>query len=227
MLAQSEDAKTVGYRLLSSTDSCVRGAAAALLALGCDGLEYFNFFCTDARGTHRSAAFGAARYEAIRDSTDRAALQGQPKQYSLQTTYGYWFNRFFERADQLPAWLEPAGWCTFRLGMAAEAEAHGRALVCQVVFERETLADGLSPMLSMNGGWPRRPSERTDRLIEPTGVYTRHIPRHVALLYRLDPAAIRNGLNEFTVFHPSDDTYPTVDGHATASRIVSVDLLFA
>jgi len=205
MFAQTADGGQRGYRLLSTSRELLRANAAGKLAMGVDGIELFNFFCSDAKGTHGSADERSAKYDEIGNLKDLATLRGRPKHYALATTYNYWTHRFFEWAPQLPAAIEPGGWKPFEISMCSEPAGAGLELFCQVIIDRKDPPPRLG--VSFNGSWPTFAAEPTDRLLFRTGAYTHHIPQHQAWNYRLDARTIRDGWNRLVVFESHDDYY--------------------
>src|SRR5690606_1551009 len=92
------------YRLLSVHAPLVQGNAANKLIAGCDGIECFNYFCSDAyqHGRNPDSGQRQAAYTALRRLTDLRHLRQQPLQYAIQTMYGPFDYPLFEAADQLP-----------------------------------------------------------------------------------------------------------------------------
>jgi hypothetical protein len=91
--------KKKSYRLLTASPELLRGNAAGKLAMGVDGIETFNFFCTD-EGDHNPAADKRqARYPDLRDLHKLTALRGQTKHYALATAQGHFLFPFWEYAD--------------------------------------------------------------------------------------------------------------------------------
>ena len=195
-----------GYRLLSTSEALLRGNSASKLALGADGIELFNFFCSDSGGVHPGAGPRAARYDAIGALADLDVLRGRPKHYALATAYNYWATTFFEYADQLPATVEHGGWRKFELSMCAEPDAVGLGLTAQIIVERGEDIPGLG--VSFNGAWPNFDAMPTDELLVPTGAYTHHVPQHVGLNYRLKVEDIREGWNRLVLYHDAPAASP-------------------
>lgn len=216
-----------GYRLLSTSEELIRGNAAGKLAMGVDGIEFFNFFAGDSEGVHGSATPGSAKYSAIQGVADLGLLRGQMKHYTLATGSNFWSPRFFERADQLPAFVEPGGWRRLRLSMCAEPQDAGLELVAQIVVQRGDNTDDNGPALgiSLNGSWPTFVGEPTRELLVPTGAYTQHVAQHDAWNYRLRIEDVRDGWNEFTIYHTEDESDPRPDiATGDPVKIVGLDL---
>lgn len=222
MFAATESGKA-GFRLLSTSPELLRGNAANKWATGADGIELFNFFCSDAKilRQRKDGEPVVARYPEIASLRSLPALRGTRKHYTLSTGYGYWLFRFFEQAEQLPAWIEPGGWTRFGLGLCAEPA--DMVLVAQVVVDRATGAPELG--LSLNGSWPAFERRETDRLLAPTGAHVRHLPEHRAFEYRLDAARLRDGVNEIILYHGSEDTDPRRRDLSGSVRVVGLELL--
>lgn len=211
-----------GYRLLSTSEALLRGNAAGKLATGADGIELFNFFCSDSGGTHPSAQAGAGRYDAIRGLADLERLRGQPKHYALATSYNYWAAPFFEYADQLPATIEHGAWRRFDISMCSEPVQSRLKLTAQIVIERTKDVPELG--VSLNGSWPTFEATRTDKLLIPTGVYTHHVPEHMGLNYRLRIEDIREGWNSIVVHHGAEQVMPEEHARQPGVRICSLEL---
>jgi hypothetical protein len=189
------DARTQkkSYRLLSASPELLRGNAAGKLAMGVDGIETFNFFCSDETPHNLGAKDRQARYTELRDLDKLTRLRGQAKHYTLASMRGTFMFPLWELAEQVPAVVEPAGKQAFRLTMAAEPAASGLELVIQVVLDKTEQTPDLG--VSFNGSWPTFAAEPTDRLLFPTGIYTHHVAEHRALNYRFQASAIREGWN--------------------------------
>lgn len=210
MFAQAEGLAPK-YRMQPESVPLLNGNAAAKWACGADGLEIFNFFCAE-----------NPRYDAIRGLADPAGLRGQPKQYALATAFGYYLYSPCEREEGVPAWLEPGGWVTFTMGLAAEPL--GTSLTVQVVLDRRSPGAAEAALaVSLNGSWPVPSTGATESLLFPAGSFATHVAEHVAFEFELDAAGIREGLNEVTVYHVSGDTLPRRDKLPAAIRIVGVE----
>ena len=204
----------LAFRMQSASAPLLRGLAAAHLARGADGIYLFNFFCSDPRFT---------QYETIAELNNLDQLRGQPKHYTLATAYNYWSPRFTEHAEQLPTTLEAGLWRTFHVPACAEPPAANLELVAQIVTER---ASGESPRfgISLNGSWPEFNRLQTEALLFPCGAAVGHAPQHTAFDYPLPLDRLRDGLNELTVYHASEDTNPHPDHRRDLVRIVSLEL---
>jgi hypothetical protein len=223
-------AKKKSNRLLSTSPELLRGNAAGKLVMGVDGIETFNYFCSDEfvhdvkdePGLPRAAGERPARYPMLHHLDKLEELRGQPKQYTLATREGAWQVRHMEHAEQLPALLEPQWKQPFRLTMCAEPADRDLELVIQVVVERTEHLPGLG--VSFNGGWPTFDGKETDRLLFPAGRYTHHAPEHRALNYHWKAKAIRDGWNEVLVFHGGQQPRSAEERRANTIKIVSVEL---
>jgi len=190
-----------GPRMLSASPELLRGNAAGKLALGAQGIEVFNFFCTDSVVWQSSLEReGTARYEALGELSDLEGLRGKPKHYALSSSgKGTWYPPF-ELPEQVPAVLEPQSRRAFRLSLCAEPTNHDLAMVVQVIVERPGRE---SPVLGVgvNGCWPKYDSQKTEEFVFPVGIHT-HVPaRHVGFNFVFDAKDIREGWNEFTVYN--------------------------
>jgi hypothetical protein len=209
-----------GFRLLSASPEFMRGNAASKLAMGVDGLEQFNFFCSDEEGIHAAAKKCQARYDELRNLANLDRLRGQAKQYTLPSMHGGYQFDFYEYAEQIPAILEADGRRAFRLTMCAEPDA--RDLVVQLVVEKQ--GDTVPHLgISLNGSWPVFEATQTDELLFRTGLYTHHVPEHRALNYQLPSSLILEGWNEIVVYNGThlSDLEPAAAGSV---RIVSVEI---
>ena len=218
----SPETKARGYRLLSASAPLMRGNAASHLVLGADGIEQFNFFCTDEEGIHPTAAKRQALYTELRGIENLENLRGKPKHYALSSRLGHFVFPLFEYAEQVPAILEPDWKQPFRLPMCAEPADRGLNLTIQLVVEKTDRLPDLG--VSFNGSWPHFQAQPTDELLLPTGAYTHHVPEHRAFDYRFDVSAIQEGWNEIMVINGNHERATPEERQAHAARIVSVEL---
>ena len=231
MFCRSADSDRQARRFVSTSPALMRGNAACKLATGADGIEFFNFrhralsVADNPFGTDHPAA---ARYDAIHGIDDLDGLRGQPKHYCLSTSRNYWSPRFFERAEQLPAYVEPGCWKAFELGACAEPADCGLTLRAQVVIDRARSgpSDYERPELgiSLNGSWPTFDGVQTDQLLLPSGFFTHHVAEYEAWEYALDLALLRDGWNEIVLFHTDDDCNPSPAFGGNPLRIVGLEL---
>ena len=222
LFALDPKSKKKSYRLLSASPELLRGNAAGKLAMGVDGIETFNFFCTDESAHNPAADKRQARYTALRNLDDLSRLRGQTKHYALATMQGLYMFPVWEMADQVPVILEPEWRRSFRLAMAAEPKGSELELVIQLVLEKTAKTPDLG--VSFNGSWPTFAAAQTDRLLFPTGIYTHHLPEHQALNYRFKVSEIRDGWNEVLVINGSRAKGTPEERRAHSARILSVEL---
>lgn len=209
-------------RLLSASAELLRGNAAGKLALGADGIETFNFFCTDEGPYDPAKTAQQASYRTLRELASLESLRGKPKQYTLASMQGLYMFPLFESAEQVPVILEPEWKKAFRLSMCTEPADAGLELTVQVVVEK---TDKLPPLgVSFNGTWPSYEGQATDKLLLPTGAWTHHLPEHAAFDFRVPLAEIKEGWNEVLVFNGSHEKKTPEDIRANSVKIVSVEL---
>lgn len=222
LTAREPESKKQSFRLLTASPELLRGNAAGKLALGVDGIEQFNFFCSD-EGPHTTdLSRRQARYPALKGIENLEGLRGQPKQYALATQRGLYSFPLWELAEQVPAILEPEWKKAFRLSMCAEPAQANLELTVQLVVERtETLPD---LGVSFNGSWPTFESVETDRLLFPTGVFTHHIAEHRGLNFRVPVSAIKEGWNEVLVLNGSHKRATLAERRENSAIILSVEL---
>ena len=184
-------------RLLSASAPLLRGNAAGKLALGAEGIEFFNFFATDSGLWNGEEAPIVSDYAAIRGIAQFESLRGQPKGYTFSTPFGACYIPYWESPEQVPAILEPLWRKAFRLPMCAETP--GMEMIIQLVVEAH---DALPPLgVSFNGSWPSYQATPTDSLLFPVLDCVRHIPTHRALNYRFPAEIINEGWNEIIVYN--------------------------
>lgn len=222
MEARDESGKNTSYRLLSASPELLRGNAAGKLVMGVDGIELFNFFCTDEDHHNPSARDRQARYESLGNISNLQALRGETKHYALASSLGGFMFPLWEFAEQVPAVIEPERKHAFRLTMSSEPTDRNLELVIQVVTERTEATPNLG--LSFNGSWPRYDLEENDRLLFPTGVYTQHIEKHRAFNLRVPVSDILDGWNEVVVFNGRKADKNAPNPSASNLKIVSVEL---
>ncbi len=190
-----------GTRYLTASAEFLRASAVGKLVLGADGLEQFNFFVTDqvrVPGLH-------ADYGALRGLDQLEQLRGKPKHYAFNTV-SLQGTKLWDVPEQLPAKIAPRHRRTLRLPMCAEPATSGLRLVVQVVTEQSAPADGWG--VSVNGAWPVFAGEDTPLLLFPAGPYTRHVDEHRARNFTLDPALLRDGWNEITLYNDATTELP-------------------
>ncbi len=202
--AQSSEQPLVEWgtstRLLSASAPLLRGNAAGKLALGAQGIEFFNFFATDSDLWSGEEPYRTlADYAAIHGIDQLDTLRGQPKGYTFSTMFGACQIPYWESPEQLPALLEPLWRRAFRLPMCAETP--GMELIIQLVIEEH---DALPPLgVSFNGSWPSYQATPTEWLLFPVLGCVRHTPEHRALNYRFSADVIKEGWNEIIIYNGS------------------------
>lgn len=194
--------KRLYMRYLSASPALVRGNAAGKLVLGADGIETFNYFCTDTP-EHTKELKVVADYTALRRAHDLEFLRGKPKHYAFSTGPALWSLPMFEWPEQVPFVLEPQCQRALRLPMCAEPKSAKLALTVQIVVEKIGTTATNTPGVSFNGSWPNFEATSTDRLLFPTGALTHHVPENTAFNYRFPASAIREGWNEIIVINHS------------------------
>lgn len=180
-------------RYISASPEILRANAAGKLATGADGIEWFNFYCTD------QPRFPGlkADYSAMRSIDKLDSLRGKPKHYSFAIG-GRSFNHTpFELPAQLPVALELNNQHPFRLAMCAEPADKNLELTLQIVLNAGDTMEHLP--VSFNGCWPNLKNERTQKLLVPCGSLTHLTKDHVGYNYHFPVALIRDGWNEIVV----------------------------
>ena len=230
------------YRLTPQSAEFLRGNAAGKLAMGCDGIEMFNFFCAEEEHHTLGKSERLIKYEALRDIHKLDALRGVEKQYALSSMHGFYMFPHWEYAEQAPVTLEPEWRRAFRVQMCAEGSREARPegtgvksrakgkkkameLIVQIVIEcadKSVPAPDLGVMF--NACWPNFDATRTDELLFKCGPYTHHVPDHVALNYRFDPSRIRDGWNEVVVIHGGHQRATPEERRKHSVTIMSVEL---
>ncbi|WP_421828525.1 hypothetical protein [Larkinella sp.] len=186
-------------RYISASPEIVRANAAGKLAMGAQGIEWFNFFCTD------QPLIPGIRsdYTALRDIDKRDFLRGKPKHYCFSTAGAFFNPTPFELPAQLPASIGPFAQRSFQLAMSAEPADQNLELVVQVVLKA-----GEKPMympVSVNGCWPNLQNESTDKLLRPCGSLTHLTKDHVGYTYRFPVSLITDGWNKIVVENQSKE----------------------
>lgn len=191
-------------RYTSASRELMRGNAAGKLALGADGIEWYNFFCTD-----QAAIPGLiSDYAGMRDLHRLDFLRGQPKHYAFSDQGGRFVQIPFEGVPQVPVVLERGWQHAFRLPMCAEPADRGLELVIQVVLKAGDTFAWLP--VAINGCWPNKDHARSDRLLFPCGTLTHHAPAHAGYDFRFPVALVRDGWNEITVENGGEKTITVV-----------------
>jgi len=184
---------TQRLRYISCSAEILRANAAGKLVLGAEGLEWFNFYCTD-----QARLPGlTSDYSLLRGMNTLEAVRGLPKHYSFSMWANFFTQIPFELPSQLPAVLD-AGWLhPFRLPMCAEPADRNLELVLQVVLKAEDTFTALP--VSINGCWPKLEYTKTDRLVFPCGSLSHHVPENVGYDFLFPISAVRDGWNEIVV----------------------------
>lgn len=190
-----------GPRMLSASPQLLRGNAAGKLVLGAQGIEVFNFFCTDSDVWQTTLERqGTARYEVLGELADLQGLRGKAKHYALSNLDQGTAYPPYELPEQLPVIIEPQMRRAFRIPMCAEPAGRGLKLVVQLILD---VAESAAPDLgiSINGAWPNYENQSTDRFLFPVGIYTHLLPQRRGLNFTFDADQIKEGWNQITVYN--------------------------
>ena len=209
------------YRLSSASAAVLRGNAASKLVLGADGIETFNFFCTDDADPWWNDVDCHADYPALKQLEDLRFLRGQPKFYTFSSKAGVYQHRHFETVGEFPVVLEPDCRHQARLPMAAEPKASKLAFTIQVVIERHANQPDIG--ISLNGAWPNFNGKSCQELLVPVGGLVRHIPEHQAFNYSFDLSEIREGWNDIVLINGSHRRASTEEIKANSIRVMSME----
>ena len=184
---------TQKLRYMSASKEMLHANAAGKLVLGAQGIEWFNFYCTD-----QARIPGViTEYASLRKIYDLRYLRGRPKHYSFAIG-GRSFNLIpFELPPQLPVVMEPISQHPFKIPMCAEPTDLNLELVVQIVLKAGDQVTHLP--VSFNGCWPNLNHEKTDKLLFPTGSYTQHADENTAYNFRFPVGLIKEGWNEIVV----------------------------
>ena len=210
----------VNYRLSPPCPPILRGNAAGKLVLGVDGIEVYNFACSEQSGhwpwpdePYR------AEYPALRGLQDLEFLRGKPKQYMFSSQTGYYTHPLFESVSPFPSVLGAGERRACRLPMCAESNA-ALEFIIQVVVRKQ---DPLPPVgVYLNGCWPNFSSSLDERLLFPVATMTHHSPDQVGLNFRFPLSGIREGWNEIVVMHGTPRDYG-VDQSRQNVTVVSLE----
>lgn len=182
-----------GIRFISSSPEMLRANAAGKLVLGADGIEWYNFYCTD---PGRIPGL-ISDYSAIHDIYDLDWLRGQPKHYTFSLSGHGLVLPPFEIAPQLPVTLEKWWNRGFRLPMCAEPADRNLELVVQIVLRAENTFAAMP--VAFNGCWPVVEHTSSDELLYPCGPLTHLTAAHHGYNYVFPVNLVRDGWNEITV----------------------------
>jgi len=220
MFTRSEDGSRQTYRLLSTTRPLVWGNAAGKLASGADGIEYFNYFCSDVPG-RRPPGDRGADYTAIAGTGDLEAMRGREKHYALASSMLYYTPGYYEHAGQVPTAIETGSWKNFEIAMSAEPADSGLELIVQVVIEKTDVSPDFGA--SINGSWPTFEAEVTDKLLAPQSGMTHHVAEYMAMNFRLPLDRVHDGINEITIYDGSNDHSPDPKRKVTLTRVLGLE----
>jgi len=210
------------FRRSSSTAAVLRGNAAGKLSLGADGIETFNFFCTDDADPWWDDTGCRADYAALRKLEDPAFLRGKPKLYAFSSNGGVYSHALMETVGEFPVSLQPQCRHLARLPMAAEPGRGGLTFAIQVVIEKQE--DPPDMGVSFNGSWPNFDAKPTRDLLFPVGGLVQHIPEHLAFSYTFEASEIREGWNDIMIVNGSQETGSRQERMDDTLNIVGVEL---
>ena len=184
---------TQRLRYISASREILRANAAGKLVLGADGIEWFNFYCTD-----QTRLPGlVSDYAALRDIPHLDRLRGLPKHYTFSTAGDGLNQPPFDLPPLLPIVLPPGAMHSFRLPMCSEPANRSLELVIQLVLAADDAPAALP--VSFNACWPRIAHTASDRLLFPCGSLTHLTPAHHGRDYRFPVSLVRDGWNEVVV----------------------------
>jgi hypothetical protein len=184
---------TQNIRYISSSREALHANAAGKHALGVDGIEWFNFYCTD----QTRLPGQLSDYANLRDIQRPEFLRGQPKHYSFSTHGAGVFYPPFDLTPQIPVQLQP-GWShPFRIPMASEPTDRGLELVVQVVLKAGEKFAALP--VAFNDCWPRLEHTPTDRLLYPCGSLTHLGAELQGYNFTFPVSLLREGWNELMI----------------------------
>ena len=202
-----------GRNWISGCPEMVYGNAAALLALGADGIEAFNFFVLD---EGRGERYGMKEnYSILKGVDDLVFLRGRRKMYGLSRPFF-----LHEQTEQVPVSLDPGLRRGFSISMCGEPPEGNLRLTIQVVLAATAETPRLG--VSFNGGWPWFSGEWTDRLLVTNGLVDCHTDRYRACNFFFDAGEIKEGWNQIIVYN---DSYLNKANSAKTIRIEEIELL--
>ncbi len=201
----------LGIRYMAASPQMQWANAAGKLAMGVDGIEQFNFFCTD----QVKLPGLRGNYAALKDNDKLDVLRGKPKHYCLESPSGRTSNAW-ELPEPVPVAIDAHGRREFRLSMCSEPK--DRKLTVQVVIPKRDADPRLG--VSFNGCWPTFEKQRTNEMLFPVGPYTQHVPENQAYNFEFSAAEILEGWNRVLVIN-NEKPHPGTDG---AVRVVSLEL---
>lgn len=210
----------INYRSSPACPPILRGNAAGKLVLGVDGIEIYNFACSEQAGhwpwpeePYR------AEYPAIRGLQDLEFLRGKPKIYMFSSQTGYYTHPLLESVSPFPSVLGAGERRACRLPMCAESSTSLEFIIQVVVRKKETLP----PLgIYLNGCWPNFDSKADEKLLFPVATMTHHAPGQVGLNFHFPLSGIREGWNEIVVIHGTARN-PDADQSADAVTILSLE----
>ncbi len=165
-----------------------RAQAAGKMALGCDGIEYFNYFVTPD---------GTGMYDTIKECKNLKTLAGKPKQYCQSQANSFYEFAWFEHADVLPAALEFKRRISLKFAMMKEPGKF--RLKVQVVLARDAHTPDIG--VSLNGAWPTFKARETRKLLFKADSQTTHVDKHRVLEFTIDSPEIFQGWNELLIIN--------------------------
>jgi hypothetical protein len=202
-----------GIRYTPLCPPLARGQAASKMALGCDGVEYFNYFVTPD---------GDGMYDTIKECKSLKVLAGKPKQYCQSQANGFYEFPWLEFAQALPATLPWMRKTSLRFGMAKETGKF--KMKVQVILLREDQTPDIG--VSFNGAWPTFKSKETTKLLFPAAERKTHIDKHRVLEFIIDSPEIFHGWNELIIINGGAvlSTLPTHTGPTVNIQMAEISI---
>jgi hypothetical protein len=204
------------HRFSSASHELLAANAAGKLVLGADGVEWFNFFCTD---QVRLPGI-TSRYDFLRDLDRLEPLRGQSKHYCFSLTNQIIVQPPFEITPQLPVTLGSQHSHLLRLPMCAEPVDRNLELVVQVVIKADQ-NPAVIPV-AFNDCWPNVTGTPTTQLLFPCGSLDHHVVENKAYNFSFPISLVRDGWNELSVENGGKDPLTIVCVELAVRPIASV-----
>ena len=187
--------RSMPMRYTSVSPEIMQANAAGKLAMGADGIEWFNFYCTDPVRVPGLKS----DYATLQHINKVDFLRGRPKHYTFSTSGPSNNYLPFDLPAQVPVALDFNAHHAFRVAMCAEPEqAHAELeLTVQIVTKADDDVTFLP--VSFNGCWPNPKRACVQELLFPCGPLTHFTNEHVGYNYQFPSALVRDGWNEIVV----------------------------
>ncbi|MBN1623531.1 MAG: hypothetical protein JW903_04115 [Clostridia bacterium] len=185
-------------RDITGSDAYFRGNAAALVAMGVDAIEVYNFFIADARNLTGIQS----DYSLLKNISNKNFLRGKTKFHTLTTAGGGCNYPPFEMAAAAPVIIPFFQHHRFNVSMLDETEKNYE-LKIQIVIKKEDAGHGFG--VSFNGSPVKYDAVKTEKLLLPSRPFGSHSDENIGVEFTFGAIDIHKGWNTIDVFNDREN----------------------